>query len=98
MAVPCCRIGDADVTHCSQPFRAEGSDNVFCNGRAWSREGDVNTTHKKPSGKDCDNHNAPIGEGSYLVYVNGIPSGRIGDDVASCTQVAEGSPDVFAGQ
>ena len=28
----------------------------------------------------------------YLVFVNGVGSGRITDDVAGCTAVAEGSP------
>ena len=34
------RIGDADVTHCSTPFRLQGSDNVFVNNIAVSRQGD----------------------------------------------------------
>ena len=39
------RISDADVTHCTTPFRAQGSPNVMVNGRPWSRQGDINTVH-----------------------------------------------------
>ena len=42
------RIGDADVTHCSTPFRLQGSDNVFVNNIAVSRQGDNNTVHVLP--------------------------------------------------
>ena len=38
-----CRIGDADVPHCSGMVRAAGSPNVFVNGIAVSRQGDSNT-------------------------------------------------------
>ena len=43
-----CRIGDADVPHCSGMTRATGSPNVFVNGRAISRQGDINTPHVLP--------------------------------------------------
>ena len=98
MAVPATRIGDADLVHCSVPHRAEGSDNVFVNGIPWSLMGHHNDAHLKPAGPDCVIHTAPIARGSYLVFVNGVGSGRITDDVAGCTAVAEGSDNVFAGQ
>jgi len=91
------RIADADVSHCSGMVRAQGSPNVFVNGRAWSRQGDNNTPHLKPAGPECDIHAAPIAVGSTKVFVNGKGAGRIGDAVASCTAVAAGSPNVFAG-
>lgn len=97
MSRPATRIGDADVVHCSQPHRAEGSDNVFVNGIPWSLMSHLNDSHKKPGGKDCVTHTAPIATGSFKVFVNGKGAGRIGDSVAGCTQVAEGSDDVFAG-
>ena len=88
------RIGDADVAHCSGMTRAEGSANVFVNGIAWSRQGDNNTGHLLP-GTPCPSHAAPISSGSSTVYVNGVQAGRIGDP--TCTSVAAGSSNVFAG-
>jgi uncharacterized Zn-binding protein involved in type VI secretion len=90
------RIGDADVTHCSTPHRAEGSSDVFVNGIAWSRQGDNNDSHLLP-GSPCPSHAAPISSGSSTVFVNGKGAGRIGDAISGCTSVAEGSSNVFAG-
>ena len=90
------RIGDADVTHCSAMTRAEGSANVFVNGIAWSRQGDVNTVHLLP-GVPCPAHAAPIASGSSTVKVNTKGAGRIGDGISGCTSVAAGSSNVFAG-
>lgn len=89
------RIGDADIPHCSPMVRAEGSGDVFCNGRPISRQGDLNTPHRVPVGDDCPIHAAPISRGSSTVFVNGLQIGRVGDP--TCTAVAEGSPNVFAG-
>jgi uncharacterized Zn-binding protein involved in type VI secretion len=90
------RIGDADVTHCSTPNRAQGSGDVFCNGIPVSRQGDNNTSHRLP-GSPCPSHAAPIAVGSGTVFVNGKGCGRIGDAISGCTSVAEGSSNVFAG-
>ena len=90
------RIGDADVPHCSGMTRAEGSPNVFVNGIAWSRQGDVNTTHVLPP-VPCPAHAAPIASGSATVKVNTKGAGRIGDGISGCTSVAAGSSNVFAG-
>ena len=90
------RIGDADVAHCSGMTRAEGSPNVFVNGIAWSRQGDVNTVHLVPPAP-CPAHAAPIASGSSTVKVNTKGAGRIGDAISGCTSVAAGSPNVFAG-
>ena len=90
------RIGDADVTHCSAMTRAEGSANVFVNGIAWSRQGDVNTSHLLPP-VPCPSHAAPITTGSTTVFVNGKGGGRIGDGLTGCTSVAAGSANSFAG-
>ncbi len=88
------RVGDADVPHCSGMNRAVGSGNVFVNGRSWSRQGDVNTGHLLPA-PICPGHSAPISRGSSSVYVNGRQAGRVGDP--TCTSVAAGSSNVFAG-
>ena len=90
------RIGDADVAHCSDMTRAQGSGNVFVNGIAVSRQGDNNTGHLLP-GVPCPSHSAPIASGSSSVFVNNKGCGRVGDSVSGCTSVAAGSPNVFAG-
>ena len=93
---PATRIGDADVPHCSGMVRAEGSPDVFVNNIPWSRQGDVNTPHLLP-GDPCPTHAAPIAIGSPTVFINGVGAGRVGDAISGCTQVAEGSPNVFTG-
>ena len=92
------RIGDADVAHCSGMTRAQGSPDVFVNGIAWSRQGDVNTTHLLPPNiPPCASHAAGIASGSSTVKVNTKGAGRIGDSITGCTSVAAGSSNVFAG-
>ena len=90
------RIGDDDVPHCSGMTRAVGSPNVFVNSIAWSRQSDVNTPHLLPP-PVCPTHAAPITTGSTTVFVNSLGGGRIGDAITSCTSVAAGSPNTFAG-
>jgi uncharacterized Zn-binding protein involved in type VI secretion len=99
MSKPATRIGDKDEFHCSQPHRAQGSGDVFVDGIPWSLLGHNNDPHLKPAGNTCVIHQSPIVVGSTSVFVNGRPSGRIGDDVggADCTTVIQGSQDVFAG-
>jgi len=91
-----CRIGHADVPHCSGMTRASGSVNVNVNGIPLSRQTDINTSHLLP-GNPCPGHTAPIALGSVTVRVNGLGCGRVGDTITSCTSVAEGSLNVFAG-
>jgi uncharacterized Zn-binding protein involved in type VI secretion len=76
--------------------RAAGSSNVFVNGIAVSRQGDTNTAHLLP-GVPCPSHAAVITTGSTTVKVNGKGCGRVGDSITSCTAVAAGSSNVFAG-
>lgn len=90
------RKGDADVSHCSTPFRDGASGNVFANGIPISRQGDNNTSHLLP-GSPCPSHSAPIASGSSTVFINNKGCGRIGDAISGCTSVAQGSPNVFAG-
>ena len=91
-----CRIGHADIPHCSGMVRQGGSSNVFVNGIGISRQTDVNTLHKKPPAP-CPKHAKGITTGSNTVKINGLGCGRIGDSITGCTSVAEGSVDVFAG-
>jgi uncharacterized Zn-binding protein involved in type VI secretion len=88
------RIGDAEIPHCSGMVRAQGSGNVRANGIGISRQGDKNTVHLLP-GSPCPAHSTVISQGSTTVFVNGKPCGRVGDP--TCTAVAAGSPNVFAG-
>ncbi len=97
MSKPVARKGDPDLVHCSQPIRAECSPNVFVNGRGWSRMGDHNAPHLKPSGDECVSHAAPLAKGSSPVFVNGSGGGRVTDSIMGCTAVASGSPNVFCG-
>ena len=90
------RIGDSDIAHCSGMVRAQGSPNTFSNNIAISRQGDKNTPHLLP-GSPCPGHSAPITVGSSSVFINNKGCGRIGDALTSCTAVAAGSPNVFAG-
>ena len=90
------RRGDADVIHCSVPFREQHSPDVFVNNIPVSRQGDNNTVHVLP-GLPCPSHQKPIATGSTTVFINGKGCGRIGDSISACTSVAEGSDNVFAG-
>jgi uncharacterized Zn-binding protein involved in type VI secretion len=97
MTLPATRIYDLDVVHCSTPVRAQGSPNVFVNGRTWNRMGDFNFPHLLPCGEVCCVHAAPIAKGSSKVFVNGRGAGRVTDYVLGCTSVATGSPNVYSG-
>ena len=97
--MPCVTyLGAADVAHCSPMTRAGHSPNVYVNGIPVSRQGDRNTTHRLPPNvPPCPSHTAPITTGSTTVFVNGRGCGRMGDGLSGCTNVAEGSDNVFAG-
>jgi uncharacterized Zn-binding protein involved in type VI secretion len=76
--------------------RAGKSSDVFANGIGVSRQGDHNTGHLLPPNiPPCPGHSAPIASGSSTVFVNNKGCGRVGD--ATCTSVAAGSSNVFAG-
>lgn len=100
MALPATRIGDKDVIHCTQPVRSEGAKTVFVNGKSWSCFTHVNTPHDKPNPAPpppCIMHTKPIAKGSSTVFVETLGAGRVSDPILECTEVAEGSPDVFCG-
>ena len=94
---PVARLGDAGVPHCTPYAIAQGSLNVFINGRPAARIGDFSTLHKTPGGKTCVPHVSVISTGSASVFVNGRPVARVGDLLAGCTAIAQGSVNVFAG-
>lgn len=91
------RVGDPDIFHCSPMVRATGNSTVKVNGRPASCQGDVNTPHLRPAGRNCKTHVGPIALGSFTVKVGGRGIGRVGDKLVSCTRVAGGSNSVFAG-
>ena len=91
------RIGDLDVPHCSGMVRATGSSDVFVNTRSAVRQGDINTVHKIPVGDKCENHTGAVITGSRSVFINGRGAGRVGDELVNCTEIAQGSENVFAG-
>ena len=92
------RIGDADVTHCSGMTRAAGSSNVFVNGIAVSRQGDIILLIFFRLIDHLAQHTQLVlASGSSTVKVNGKGCGRVGDGIAGCTSVAAGSSNVFAG-
>lgn len=75
---------------------AEGSMDVFINGRPACRKDDKVTTHLRP-GNPCPAHAPGVARGSVSVFINGRPAARVGDPITSCTSIAEGSPDVIIG-
>lgn len=76
---------------------AEGSPDVFINGRPACRKGDTVTVHVYPSGRFCPAHAPTVAEGSVSVFINGRPAARVGDSINSCTSIAQGSTDVIIG-
>ncbi len=96
--LPVTRKGDLDEIHCTRPFRDEAVSTVFANQIPISCLGHHNTVHLRPWGGSCAPHISPIVEASRSVFAEGIPVGRVTDDVggANCTAVESGSPDVFA--
>lgn len=96
------RVTDACLVHCSQPFIATGSENVFTTKAGVgvvpvARVGDVTTPHLLPCGKKCCIHSAPIAVGSSSVFVNKRPAAYFGSKIAGCTVVFQGAPTVFVG-
>lgn len=101
------RIGDDDFPHigvCTSPMkRAQGSGNVFANGRAVTYRGAVNNVHLyRLVGKTCISHTGAITIGSTTVNINNLGVGRQFDTLNDpltgepCTSIATGSPNVFA--
>ena len=91
------RQGDQGIVHCSGYTIANGSNNVYINGKPAARVGDSSTVHQRPGGNKCVPHTASISRGSNSVFINGKPAARKGDPLAGCTAIAQGSQDVNIG-
>lgn len=91
------RQGDRNVPHCSGHNMGRGSPDVFINGRAACRQGDLTVSHLRPAGRICVPHTAPVSRGSRSVFINGKPAARQGDPISGCTSIAQGSPNVNIG-
>jgi uncharacterized Zn-binding protein involved in type VI secretion len=91
------RQGDAGAVHCSSYTIATGSEDVFIDGRAVARNGDLSTVHQKPSGNKCVPHVSQIIATSSTVFINGRPVAVVGDRLSDCTQIVQGSETVFIG-
>lgn len=90
------RKGDNCTGHdaCPAVPLAEGSPNVFTNGRPAGRVGDDYAPH------GCLIHSLHpdhIAVGSSTVFINGRPAARIGDAVLLAGSVRDGSGNVFIG-
>lgn len=86
----CCTGHDA----CPPVKLAEGSPNVFINGRSAGRVGDKYEPH---SCEDHGSHQDRISSGSATVYINGKRAGRVRDKVEIGGSVRDGSPNVYIG-
>ena len=90
------RLNDNCTGHdsCGPRPLITGSGDVFINGRSAGRQTDRYAAH------GCivhSSHSDVITGGAPSVFVNGLPLARVGDAVSLGGSVAEGSPDVFAG-
>jgi uncharacterized Zn-binding protein involved in type VI secretion len=90
------RRGDPGLIHCSPWTIANGSPDVYINGRPAARVGDKTSLHLRP-GLICPPHTAAISQGAATVFINGRPAARVGSAVAGCTKVIGGSSDVEIG-
>jgi uncharacterized Zn-binding protein involved in type VI secretion len=87
------RFGDLCTGHPSYPSRQniQGSPDVFVEGRAVHRQGDLWAVHCSSS--DC--HAGNLSAGSSTVFANGLQVGRIGDPVSCGSRVMTGCNTVF---
>jgi RNA polymerase sigma factor (sigma-70 family) len=70
---------------------------VFFDGKPVARDGDVSTTHQKPSGNKCVPHVSKIIARNSTVFINGRPIATVGDRMSDCTQIIQGSETVVVG-
>jgi uncharacterized Zn-binding protein involved in type VI secretion len=91
------RQGDRGVPHCSPYTISNGSPDVNVNGKPAAFKGSKSSAHLIPFKRKCRPHTATVSKGSSSVFVNGKPIARVGDSLAGCTSIAQGSSDVFAG-
>ena len=72
----------------------DGSPNVFVNGIAVVRQGDLVGVHPRAG---CSTDVSTLSTYSSTVFVNGLGIGRIGDQYTSDNTITSGSTNVFAG-
>lgn len=90
------RVGDLSTGHddCPPVALVSGSTNVFINGKAAGRVGDVYAIHDCPK---HPTHTGMVASGSRTVFINGKAAARVGDSVSCGGSVARGSSNVFVG-
>lgn len=91
------RLGDASTghPHCYPPRpNVQGSPDVFCNGKAVHRLGDVWAVHG--ACPDHVPHSGSASGGSPNIFINGRAICRIGDAISCGDTMAQGSGNVFA--
>ena len=95
MSLQVARLGDRCTGHRCWPPRSndQGSPNVFVNGIQIHRQSDHWIRHQC----DDNSHDSVLCSGSASVFANGLAIGRLGDPICCGSQVAGGSPNVFAG-
>lgn len=89
------RLGDKCSGHGCWPPRknTSASSDVFVNGIGAHRVDDTWAAHTCKK----NTHTSILSTGSSTVFVNNKALGRIGDDVACGSAIAQGSSDVFSG-
>lgn len=83
---PAARVGDKGRHSKEDLIAVQGSPDVFINGQAAVRKGDVYVSEPHPAS-----------QGSATVNINGKPAVRVGDLLAGHARASSGSPDVFIG-
>lgn len=92
------RVGDqeSDIP-CGTTSAGTGSSNVFVNGIAVHRVGDMNNIHANDQNNCKGIHQASLASGSPNILVNGKAIGRVGDNYRGCSAIiTQGSGNVFA--
>lgn len=88
--------GSTETGHSDWPGRttAEGSGNVFINGKKAHRQTDGWGTHCNSLGQ-C--HAGTTAAGSSTVFINGLQAARVGDPISCGGTIATGSSNVMIG-
>lgn len=89
------RFGDVCTGHEGFPPRhaISASDDVRINSIGVVRLSDSWELHSDGDSQ----HDSTLASGSSTVFVNGLPIGRVGDNIECGSMVATGSDNVFAG-
>ena len=74
---------------------ATGSSDVFAEGKAISRVGDMNEPHFESSVPSAQVHTTSLVAGSPDVYVNGIAMARVGDIYSCGSKAIQGAGSAY---